>query len=310
MRMKPWLFTVITAVTIGVSVSPLVTWSQDMRSLQEYWQSLFSRSNNGKTKPVTQRAAAVSGSTWECGVPAEVELNAWMSITPNSAVHLRSNQTNRNLMLFSEEMEFEARHSEYINPLAGLQFTGGGRAVHRFRYFDSLHSGYRSSRLRDLFAEPLPYYPTELDDWVSITPKSTVHLRSNQTNRNLMLFSEEMEFEARHSEYINPLAGLQFTGGSRAVNGFGELMPADYERKCDTSDEFNARIDFAGSNAAYFDIDQRTTYGELAAAAAVTTKTIHGADYLPSQPIVVGWVAKFNHPIGKRYFFVFLPNQP
>ena len=93
-------------------------------------------------------------------------------------------------------------------------------------------------QLPSRYAEAASDVP-ELNAWVHVAPDNTVTLRASQTemgqgptNGNLMMFAEEMEcawpvnfeFGSGRPEYINPLAGLQITGGSTATPGFWDVM--------------------------------------------------------------------------------------
>jgi isoquinoline 1-oxidoreductase beta subunit len=80
----------------------------------------------------------------------------------------------------------------------------------------------------------------ELNAWVHIGTDDTITIRASQTELgqgatmgNLMMFAEEMEcdwskvtyeFATGREEYVNPLVGLQLTGGSTSTPGFWDVM--------------------------------------------------------------------------------------
>jgi isoquinoline 1-oxidoreductase beta subunit len=80
----------------------------------------------------------------------------------------------------------------------------------------------------------------EINAWVHIGTDDTITIRASQTELgqgptmgNLMMFAEEMEcdwskvtyeFATGREEYVNPLVGLQLTGGSTSTPGFWNVM--------------------------------------------------------------------------------------
>jgi isoquinoline 1-oxidoreductase beta subunit len=143
----------------------------------------------------------------------------------------------------------------------------------------------------------------ELNAWVHIAADNTITMRLSQTELgqgtamgNLMMFAEEMEcnwadvtFDQDASgrpEYVNPLVGLQLTGGSTATPGFWDVMrkagaqtrhmliqaaakqwgvdPAECTAK-------NSMVTHKGPGAEGAGVEKSATFGELAEAAAGET---------------------------------------
>jgi isoquinoline 1-oxidoreductase beta subunit len=141
----------------------------------------------------------------------------------------------------------------------------------------------------------------ELNAWVHVAPDNTVTLRASQsemgqgpTNGNLMMFAEEMEcawpvnfeFGSGRPEYINPLAGLQITGGSTATPGFWDVMrkagaqtrhmliqAAAKQWGVDAAEchARNSVVSYKGPGVEDSGVEKSATFGELAAAAAQET---------------------------------------
>ncbi len=142
----------------------------------------------------------------------------------------------------------------------------------------------------------------ELNAWVHIGTDNTITIRASQTELgqgptmgNLMMLAEEMEcnwddvtyeFATGREEYVNPLVGLQLTGGSTATPGFWDVMrkagaqtrhmlvqaaakmwdvdPADCTAK-------NSKVTYKGPGPEGSGIEKEATFGELAELAAQET---------------------------------------
>lgn len=158
----------------------------------------------------------------------------------------------------------------------------------------------------------------ELNAWVHVAPDNTVTLRASQsemgqgpTNGNLMMFAEEMEcawpvnfeFGSGRPEYINPLAGLQITGGSTATPGFWDVMrkagaqtrhmliqAAAKQWGVDPSEctARNSVVSYKGPGVEDSGVEKSATYGELAAAAAQETPPEEPTLKTPDQFRLIG----------------------
>ena len=133
----------------------------------------------------------------------------------------------------------------------------------------------------------------ELNAWVHVATDNTITIRASQTELgqgttmgNLMMFAEEFEcdwgavtfeFATGRPEYVNPLVGLQLTGGSTATPGFWGPMRKSGAQSRHMMLQAAAKqfgVD-AGQCVAKNSVvtcgDKSATYGELAEAAAAET---------------------------------------
>ncbi len=151
----------------------------------------------------------------------------------------------------------------------------------------------------------------ELSAWVHVAPDNTITIRASQTELgqgttmgNLMMFAEEFEcnwddvtfeFATGRPEYVNPLVGLQLTGGSTATPGFWGVMrkagaqarhmmlqAAAAQWGVDAADctAKNSMVTHKGPGAEGAGVEKEATYGELAEAAAAETP--------PEDPVLKG----------------------
>jgi isoquinoline 1-oxidoreductase beta subunit len=143
---------------------------------------------------------------------------------------------------------------------------------------------------------------TEINAWVHIGTDDTITIRASQTELgqgptmgNLMMLAEEMEcdwskvtyeFASGREEYVNPLVGLQLTGGSTSTPGFWPVMRKAGAQirhmliqaaakqwgvdpgECSAS---NSVVTYKGPGAEGAGVEKSATFGQLAEAAALET---------------------------------------